>query len=303
MAFLYEVVMFPKNLILFKLTESFSETTESLNEKLQPAMFKPCGDHQESSSGFVPPIGTELVYSNNGYMMVCLQTETKVMPSAAINKLFDEKVAEREEAEGRKLSRKEKVAIKDEIIFEQLPKALTTINKTYAYIDANNGFIVVDASSSNKAEAVLSLLRICLGSLPCVPLTANTLPKMVMTNWLIRRHLPSNVTIGDVCKLELEEIKVNTKNLDLYSSEIEEHLNAGLQVVQLAIEFDNRLSFIITESLHIKRLKFLDLAIEDLANQDLETPEQRFDAESFITTHEISNLIYEVGQWFGGFNH
>src|SRR5574343_63609 len=223
---------FPKNLIPFKLTELFKETPESLNEKLQPAIFKPCGYHQEASSGFVPPIGTELVYAQNGYLMLCLQTETKVMPSAAINKLLNEKVAELEEAEGRKLGRKEKASIKDEIIFEQLPKALTTIGKTYAYINPISGFIVVDASSDNKAEAVLSLLRKCLGSLPVVPLDVNNKPRHVLTAWLDRS--PESVTIGTECLLEGEEgEKVKVKNLDLHSREIEEHRSVGRKVTQL----------------------------------------------------------------------
>lgn len=287
--------MFFKNLLLYKLTELLEHSAEDLAAKLQQLAFSPCGKHDESHSGFVPPIGTDLVLAQNGMLMVCLQTETKVMPSSAINKLVDEEVAALEEKQGRKLSKKERTSVKDEVIFDMTQTAFTTISKIHAYIDTQKGFIVVDASSTNKAENVLTYLRRALGSLPCVPLSVKDRPRHVMTAWLDKS--PENVVIGSECLLEGEEgEKVKVKNLDLSSREIEEHRSMGREITQIAIDFNDHMTFIINENLQIKRLKFSD----EIAFTDAESEEERFDADFSIMTSELSELIDSMIDWFGG---
>jgi recombination associated protein RdgC len=287
------------NLMIYRLLEAFPETPESLSEKLSQFAFKPCGSHDESISGFVAPIGEELVFSQGGRLAVCLQTESKVMPAAAINKLVAEKMEKFESENGKRANAKERASIKDEVIFNALPTALTVVKQTLAYIDTVAGFIVVDASSQGKAEDVLTYLRRCLGTLPCTPLNTKDMPRHVLTSWITDLQ-PNGATLGMECTLEGEEkARVKIKNIDLHSAEVDKHLQYGHQVTQIAVEFDNRLSFVINENLEIKRLKFIG---EITDNQDVETAEQRFDADFFLMTGEIKNLIEKIIEWLGGVN-
>ncbi|MCB1868810.1 MAG: recombination-associated protein RdgC, partial [Gammaproteobacteria bacterium] len=122
--------------------------------------------------------------------MICMRREEKVLPAAVVNQQLDRRVRDLEESQGRKVRRREKGEIKDEILLDLLPKAFTKTVLTYAYIDSRNGWLVVDAASSKRAEELISLLRETLGSLPLRPLEVNSSPVQVMTNWLQGGSLP-----------------------------------------------------------------------------------------------------------------
>ena len=295
--------MFFKNVMIFKLTEAWLMSAEQLSEKLQLAQFKPCGPHDYISKGWVSLItnSENLVHSANGYMMVRLHCEEKILPSSVVNDILKNKVSEIEKLESRRLSKKERTEIKDEIIFDSLPKAFTKSSDLYAYIDVKNGWIVIDTASSNKAESLLSLLRKCLGSLPVVPLNTVDTPKVILTHLLEGILVNKLFFKGNDCVLKDEESGVvRFKNLDLSMPEVIEHLSTGKYVSQLAFEFDNRLSFVLDDSLTVRRLKFLDLALEPLLNQDAETEAERFDADFAIMTFELSGFIECLIQLFGG---
>jgi len=312
--------MFFKNLTIFRLTENIGSyfKTENINalpdelsDKLWDMAFFPCGLHSESSIGFVPPVSPvftgedSMTHAANGYIMFCVKTQKKVLPSSAVNEVFNEKKNLLETEQGRKLSAKERSELKDNIVFELLPKALTTSKLTYAYIDVKGGFIVIDTSSSGVAEDLLSLLRKCLGSLACVPLNVKNNPSTVMTDWFLypRTRQDLMVTIeSDVVLKSLDESKsvVRCKNQDLFHKEILGHFEACKQVTSLALTYDSRLSFTLDDTLAVKKLKFLDAVHADLSHDDIETPEQRFDADFAIMTGELTTFINAMIGWFGG---
>ena len=91
--------MWFKNLSIFRLTETFTLSAEELEQKLEALAFRPCGPHEEFSLGWTSPIGKsgqQLVHSSNGYMMLCGKKEERVLPSAVINELVQEKIIEKE---------------------------------------------------------------------------------------------------------------------------------------------------------------------------------------------------------------
>ena len=218
--------MWFKNLALYRFTEDCTLTPAELEEKLSQMSFHPCGPHQEMSFGWTPPLGRNaeaLVHATNGYMMLCAKTEERVLPAAVINEMTMEKILEEEDKQGRKLAKKERTAIKEEICFELLPKAFTFSRKTYAYIDPNQGWIIVDAASAKKAEDLLSNLRKCLGSLPVVPPTTQTKPSTIMTEWLLNQDTPNDIIIEDECELRSPEEEggiIRCKRHDLSLPEI-----------------------------------------------------------------------------------
>jgi recombination associated protein RdgC len=142
------------------------------------------------------------------------EKEEKVLPAAVVNKMVQEKILEAEDKQGHKLSKKERIALKDELIFELLPRAFTFSSKTYAYIDSKGGWLIVDAASAKKAEDLFRSLRKCLGSLLVVPL--NTLEKPItdMTAWLINNQAPEDIPIEDECELRSPENEAQWFDVD-----------------------------------------------------------------------------------------
>lgn len=301
--------MWFKNLALYRFSEPFTLTSDELTEKLNDKTFSSCGGHDQFSMGWSSPIGNasdSLTHSSNGFIMLCLKKEEKVIPAAVIGEMLQEKIADKEEQEARKLSKKERSTLKDELIFELLPRAFSFSKKTYAYIDPKGGWIVVDAASAKKAEDLLSFLRQCIGSLPVVPINAIDKPAVIMTQWLLDKStVPKDLVIEDECELRSPEedgsiIRCKRHNLNL--PEITNHLDTGKQVIKLAVSWTDRLSFIVDENLAIKRLKFLDLIQEQVADTEADDAAAQFDVNFSIMTLELANFLPRLLEIFGGEN-
>ncbi len=300
--------MWFKNLNVFRLTEAFALDAQTLAEKLDTLAFSPCTGQQAFSFGWTAPLGKgseELVHSTNGYLMICAKKEERVLPASVINEMLQEKIEEIEEQEGHKLSKKTKTELKDNLIFELLPRAFTFTHKTYAYIDTQNGFIVVDSASAKKAEDLLSTLRKTLGGLPAIPLNTIDKPVLTMTQWLLDQNPPADIVIEDECELRAPEEDggiIRCKRHDLALPEIKNHLDSGKQVIKLALNWEDRLSFVLDENLAVKRLKFLDLIQEQVGESDAATLEEKFDVNFSIMTAELANFLPRLIAIFGGEN-
>ncbi|MGR8941563.1 MAG: recombination-associated protein RdgC [Gammaproteobacteria bacterium] len=300
--------MWFKNLTIFRLTEAFTLTPNDLEQKLGALPFRPCGPHEESSFGWTPPVGKangQLVHAANGFMMLCGKKEEKVLPTAVVNEMLQEKISEIEDRETRKLSKKERSTLKDELIFELLPKAFCFSRKTYAYIDPKGGWLLVDSASAKSAEDLLSNLRKCLGSLPAIPLNTVDKPSSTMTQWLLTQETPDDLTIEDECELRALEDEggiVRCKKHDLSAPEIKNHLDTGKQAIKLAVNWAERIAFVLDEHLALKRLRFLDLVQDQVADIDAQSAAERFDADFTIMSLELAELLPRLTSWFGGEN-
>lgn len=296
--------MWFKNLAVYRFSEPFELKAEELEQKLQQQPFRACGSHDEFSFGWTAPLGRAadaLVHANNGFFMLCGKKEEKVVPSSVINEMLQERISEIEEREARKLPAKERSRLKDELVFELLPRAFSFSKKTYAYIDSQGGWLVVDAASAKKAEDLLSQLRKCLGSLPVVPLTATAKPAGVMTQWLTDNASPKDILIEDECELrspEEEGAIIRCKRHDLALPEIKNHLDSGKQVIKLAMSWAERLSFVLDENLAVKRLKFLDLIQEQAADIEAFDETEQFDADFSIMTAELAQFLPRLLELF-----
>ena len=300
--------MWFKNLSIFHLSEAFTLSPAELEQQLESLAFRPCGPHQELTFGWTSPLGKssqQLVHATNGFMMLCLKKEERLLPTTVVNEVVQEKILEKEQQQARKLSKKERAEIKDEIIFDLLPKAFTFSRKVYAYIDPKDGWLIVDAASAKNAEDLLSLLRKSLTSLPAIPLNTLGKPATILTEWLLNSKAPDDISIEDECELRSPEEQggiIRCKRHDLALPEIKNHLDIGKEVIKLAVSWADRISFIVDENLSIKRLRFLDL-IQDKV-MDIETNDEaaQFDVDFSIMSAELANFIPRLLELFGGEN-
>ena len=235
--------MWFKNLHIYRFRESFELSAEALGEALQTREFEPCGGQDESRSGFVPPLGrhgVELVHATNGYLMVCQKQQNKLLPAGVINEQLDEKVLDIETREARQVSRKERRSLRDEIEVSLLPRAFVRSQLLFAYLSPQDRLLVVDAASPTRAEMLLGDLREALGSLSVVPLATRQSPTGTMTGWIDRGVATHGFELGGECELQDDTDTgsiFRCKNQDLTASEIGNHIQSGMHVKKLALNW------------------------------------------------------------------
>lgn len=298
--------MWFKNLQAYRFTQPLEISHEALNELLAAQVFAPCGSQEFERSGWTPPLGrhgSEFVHSTAGYMMICLKRQDKVLPAAVINEALEEKALEIEARESRKLPRKERQTLKDEVIFSLLPKAFAKSSLQFAYLSPKDNLLVVDASSEKRAEELVSHLREAVGSLSLIPLTARNLPVDVMTQWLRDGRAADRFDIGDECELrDNADIKstIRCKNQNLISSEIAGHLKSGMHISKLAIGWQERVECVIDEKLAIRRLRFSELVQDKALEVEADDVVQQFDVDFSIMSLELSSFLGDLVDAMGG---
>ena len=288
--------MWFKNLYFFKFDADFALSAEELHEELVKKPFKPCSPTQRESLGWVAPLGESsesYTHASNNYILITLARQERLLPATVVREALNEKIAEIELKEDRKVRGKEKKELLEEVEFDLLPRAFTRTQKMDAWIDKSGQWLAVNTSSATRAEAMTDLLRKTLGTLPVsLPDTEST-PMAMMTKWLSDGAMPVPFQLGNECELvsqQDEKSKVIFRNHDLLADEIQKHLGAGKVVSKLAIEWDEKISFVLTEDLQIKKLKFLDVMDEAMQENDPQSHEEQLDIEFALMTGEVSNL-------------
>lgn len=298
--------MWFKNIRAYRLTKPFDLSAEHLGQKLAGHSFVPCAKSQAVSLGWVPPMGDEaeeMVHAAAGRMLLKLKREEKLLPATVVREQLDEKVAAIESEQGRKVYRKERLNLKDEIVQDCLPRAFSRSTNVYAYIDVKANWIFVDAASATRAEELLNLLRECIGSFPVLLPQVNNAPAAVMTAWLLHRNLPDDFELGQECELREpgeEGGVVRCRGVDLLSEEVETHLHAGKQVARLALGWDERLSLLLAEDLCLRRLRFADELMKE--NEEIPEADQaaRLDADFALMADAVTGLQQRILALFGG---
>ena len=291
--------MWFKNLYLFKFEKDFTLNAEELHEELLKKPFTPCSATQRESLGWVAPIGSgdSMTHSSSKNILITMARQERILPAAVVKEALQEKVEVIQDSENRKVGAKEKKELREEIEDQLLPRAFTRTQKIDAWIDPTNGWLLLNTSSAPRAEEFATLLRKTLGSLPISLPQSEVSPAVAMTQWLTTCELPAPFTLGYECELKNQGDDKGTvvfKQHDLTLDEIQTSLKAGKFVSKLAIDWDEKISFVLTEDLQIKKLKFLDVLDEQLKNNDPQTHEEHLDIEFALMTGEVAGLLIDL---------
>ncbi len=298
--------MWFKNLVLYRLTQTFELTPEELEEKLAAKPFRALASMEPAFTGWTEPLGKEgqqLVHVSGNCWMLCARKEEKILPAAAVRELVEARADEIQEKEGREVRAKERRELKETVLLEMMPRAFSKSSRQYAYLDIKQGWLVVDTASASRAEELIDLLRECLGSFPVVPLQVEEAPDAVMTEWLTHDSAPAELHIEDECELRdlVEEGGIiRMRREDLFSDETKVHLNAGKRVMRLALTWDERVSFVLDEKFQLKRLRFQDAVLDEAGESGAETPAERFDADFALMTLEFGRFLPRLVELLGG---
>ncbi len=300
------IMLWFKNLMVYRLSRDISFRVEEMEKQLAELSFTPCGSQDMAKTGWVPPMGSQsdaFTHEVNGQIVICARKEEKILPSPVVKQALEAKISKLEADQGRKLKKTEKDSLKDEVLHSLLPRAFSRFNQTMMWIDTVNDLIMVDCASAKKAEDTLALLRKSLGSLPVVPLALETPVELTLTEWVRSGTVAQGFQLLDEAELKaiLEDGGViRAKKQDLVSDEIAVHIEAGKVVTKLALDWQQRIQFMICEDGSIKRLKFADELRDQNDDIERENVAQRFDADFTLMTGELAALIKGLVEGLGG---
>lgn len=296
--------MFFRNLTLFRFPPSLAKAFASIDEALAECALKPVGPLEAMSRGFVSPFGRDqpaLSHSVGQALWLTLGGEDRLLPATVINEEVGKKIAQIETQDGRKLGGRARKRLKEDVVHELLPRAFVRPSRLNASVDLQHGFIAIDTSSRKAAEGLVSELRHALGSFPALPLNAEVSPRSVLTGWIAGEPLPERFAIGDECELK-DPIDggaiVKCQRQELLGDEIAKHLEAGKQVARLALVFDDHVSFVLGEDLVVRKLKFLDGAVDQLENTERDSLNAELDARYALMSVELSRLFVALASAF-----
>lgn len=291
--------IFFKNITFLRL-DKWEITAEQLEGILAQHPLQPCQGDQRQTFGWVKPhaAAVSLVAQSQGQMLIALGTEKRLLPSSVINEYTKVRAAEIEEQQGFKVGRKQIKEIKEQVEHELLSRAFTTRGQTQIWIDPKRGFLVVNGGDNALDEALQALHKLFgTDALLAARVRTESAPSAAMTDWLSSGDSPSGFTVDQDCELQNSgegKATVRYVHHDLGVDEIPKHIASGKKATKLAMTWDDKISFVLTDTMNIKRIAFLGIAKESLASSE------DFESEFFIMTSELSELIKATLVALGG---
>ena len=290
-----------KNLMVYRIGECWSPSLEQMEQALDAERFVPCGASQEKSVGWVEPRGEAhgpLVEAVSGQRILKLKIETRSVPSTVVTRKAKERSAHIEATEGRKPGKKEMKEIKEDVKMSLMPMAFSKESTVWVWIDPQANWLVLDAGSQAKADEVVTMLVKSFAGLSLALINTEMSPQSAMAHWLMSQEPPASFSVDRECELKAaDESKAVVRYVrhPLDTDEVKQHVEGGKLPTRLAMTWDGRVSFSLTEGMQLKKVTFLDVVFEGASEQD-----GGFDADVAIATGELRKLLPDLLEALGG---
>lgn len=302
-----------KNACYFRIADGFElPPLPALEKALQKARFVPCGPTQAEASGWVPPRGakhSQLAEVVGGQLILKLCTEKRAVPTSAIKAAVEEKVERYKKETGQeRVGARAKKEFKEEVLLDLLPRAFTKRIHTLLWLAPEQKLLVIDAGSLAGADRIVSALLAALLDIPGVGaaldlqlVQTELSPSTAMAHWLSTREAPYNFTIDRDCELKTPDdqkssVRYSRHTLDI--DEVAQHIAAGKVPTQLAMTWNERVSFVLSDTGQVRRMKMLDVVMEGVDKPGKD--EDGFDADAAILTGELAGLLPDLLEALGG---
>ena len=297
------ITMF-KNALIYRIDSWDAPDSAAIEDRLAIQRFIECSASQPESAGWVEPRGRKhgaLLEQVAGQTILRLCVERKPVPASVVKTLLEERLQKIEDDTGRRPRGKQAKELKEAIVHELLPRAFAKRSHTLVWLDAKAGLVVVDATSVKNADALVTrLIDLLGGGLRLTLLQTQLSPATAMAEWLSTREAPAGFSIDRECELKQPDSEKATVRYARHALDIDEmatHIQQGKLPTQVAMTWNSRVSFVLTEALTLKKIKLLDVVLEG-------TPapqgDDGFDADVALSTGELRLLIPDLMLALGG---
>lgn len=293
-----------KALTAYHLPAAAQPDPSRLDEQLAALPFKPCGPTEPLSFGFVPPRGHAngpLAEWVNGHALLKLQFEQRLLPGSVVRERVEELAEKMEQDSGRKPGAKRRRELKDEVLLDLLPQAFTRQTSLRVWIAPKLELLVIDATATARLDAALTALTKAVPGLAPQPLQTAESAATCMKAWLLDGVAPAGFGIGRDAELRSTDVQAATVRYarhGLDGDDVQQHLAAGKEVRKLALNWKDRLDFVLNENLQLTGIKLDDGVFEaDGAQHSEQDP---FDGDALILTAELSALLPALFEGLGG---
>ena len=292
--------------MVYRMVSAWTQTQAQLEEALQGGRFAPCGASQEKSVGWVEPRGQDhgaLVEVVGGQWLLKLMVEVKAVPAAVVKRKVQERLQQIEAATGRKPGKKEARELREDARLALLPMAFSKQSSLLVWIDPKAQLLVLDAASQAKADELMTALVKAVDGLAVQLVNTQTSAAAAMSGWLSTQEAPAGFSVDRECELKAADeskavVRYTRHALD--TDEVSQHIAMGKLPTRLAMTWNDRVYFVLTEALQIKKLAFLDVVFEGAAAAAGDGRDDAFDADAAISTGELQQLIPELLEALGG---
>ncbi|MGE0114921.1 MAG: recombination-associated protein RdgC [Steroidobacteraceae bacterium] len=295
--------MWFKNLIVFRLSSGWVLSPGELEEQLSYRPLTPCSGYDMQTLGWVMPGPQErLVHTLHRQMLIALGVDEKILPASVINQVTKDRAAEVAAEQGYPVGRRQLREMKERVADELRARAFTRRSMTRAWLDPDNQLLVVDAASPAKAEELVATLRDTLNGFSAHLLETEKSPSVAMGAWLMFGDAPGRFNIEN--DLELQAVD-GSKSMIKYvrhpleGKEVQKHISSGKTPTRLGMSWNDRIAFILTADMQIKRLQFLDL-VKDRAEDQGEAADEQFDIDFALMSGELGHMLKELIEVLGG---
>ncbi len=295
--------MWFRNLQVYRFPAPWKISASKLEEQLGRHVFRPASGFEMQTQGWASPRDDGgLVHSVHGHMLLSLCTEKKLLPASVIKEAVKAKAIEAEERQGYKPGRKQLRDLKEEVIDELLPRAFSVRRRTGIWISPKEGWLVIDVGSPGKADEIIGLMNKSIDDFVVERLNTVEAPGTAMTAWLAGGNVPHGFSIDQDTELQSpveEKATVRFVRHALDAKEVKRHIDSGKQCTLLALTWANRVSFVLTEALVMKRVAPVDVIRESEGAQS-QNDDERFDADFMLMTGEFQHLLTDLVEALGG---
>lgn len=296
--------MWFKNLFVYRLTDGWSMSSAELETQLSQRTLLPVGAFDMQSKGWVHPSGIQrLVHTTNGQHLIALGVDEKLLPGSIVKQVAAERAVEMERDQGFPVGRRQMRELRDRVTEELRARALTRHRMTRAWIDPVNGWFVIDTSGGSRADEVVETLRATLGTFAVQFLETERVPHSTMAAWLNQGDAPSRFIIDEDLELQaidLSKATVRYSRHTLEGKEIRAHLAAGKYVTKLGLTWNDRVSFVLTDKLQVKRVDFLNMSKDTEEGESTLSKDDQFDIDFALMAGELTQMLADLCEVFGG---
>jgi recombination associated protein RdgC len=292
-----------KNLLVYRLDPKWKVEPRVLENILAGRALQPCNSFEMESHGWIPlKEGDPFLYMLNRHWLLTLGMEQKLLPASIIRQMATERAAELAKKQGHSIGRKQMREIKERVLDELLPRALARRLTTAAWVDPDNRWFVVDAAADSKGERVLEILRKSGNEFPAKRLDTRMSPATAMTGWLSAGEVSADFTLDQDLELrggDANKATVRYVRHGLGGNDIQAHIAAGKVATRLGMTWKDKISFVLTETLQIKRIAFLNL-LRQATDANADNKDEQFDLDFALMTGELSQMLADLTALLGG---